>query len=61
MKKKLNWGTNNVRHHLGPMLFIVSFCPAVCLWQSPHSIVPILVGWALGRLRRPVIVIDRFN
>jgi hypothetical protein len=43
-----------------------SLCPFVLLcvspvWQSPHPIVPILVGWALGRLRHPVIVIDRFN
>ena len=61
--KKLNLGPNDIRRHLGPMLFVVSFCPVVCLAgvAVPRPVIPTLVGWVLGRLRRPVVVVDHFN
>ena len=63
MKKKLNLGPNDMCCHLGPMLFVVSFCPVVCLAgvAVPHPVVPTLVGWVLSRLHHPVVVVDHFN
>ena len=63
MKKKLNLGPNNMCRHLGPMLFVVSFCPVMCLASVavPCPVVPTLVEWVLGHLRHPIVVVNHFN